>query len=79
MLTCKVTVQNSGGTERQFTVREMTVGEIGKKTPDIELIRGMCSPPEAAQGLEDLPMSEFKKLVAAVIELTYGTAASAKN
>jgi hypothetical protein len=66
------------GSVASFDVREMTIGEIRRKVPDLDLLAGML--PEAQRELLDrLPFSEFRKLVDAVVELTYGTKKSEGN
>jgi hypothetical protein len=77
MLTKAVTVVDVAGTERALTVREMTVGEIRAKKPDLELISGMLPGEQAL--LDALPSSEFAKLIKAVVDLTWATKADQGN
>ena len=78
MLTKIVVITDQAGTKHDIKVREMTVGEIDDKVHDVPLVKGMVTP-EEWELIRPLPASGFATLVHAVIDLTYGTKASAGN
>lgn len=78
MLTKSVPVCDVLGKQHDIPVREMTVGEIRARTPDIELVSGMLTDQQRPV-LDALPQSEFAKLVAAVVDMTFGSAKSLGN